>query len=50
MEIESDNNDEELSSDGSNPSEYFNKIIGHIEDIVISADFQVRRRPTNLAE
>lgn len=23
------------------PSDYFNRIIGHIEDIVISSDFQV---------
>lgn len=44
MDIDLDNNDEELKSDGSHPSEYFNKIIGHIEDIVISADFQVKQR------
>lgn len=44
MEIDLDNNDDGLKSDDSHPSEYFNKIIGHIEDIVISADFQVKRQ------
>lgn len=44
MEIEVDENMEQRDGCGS-PTNNFNTIIGHIEDIVISDNFQVKIKP-----
>ncbi len=37
------NNIEEIENNGNQCTEYFNRVIGYVEDIVVSEEFQVRK-------